>query len=158
VRVVRISARSDYALRACIELARSEHLTSTSEAIAASQGIPHSFLQTLLGDMRRAGLVRANRRPRGGYRLACPADEISVAEIMRAMDGSLVTVNGIDAGHLHYPRSAEALAGLWAAVGANARTLLEQVSLQDVATGRLPFSGSTAAADGPRGGSEALTG
>lgn len=135
---MRISARADYALRACIELARAGDLGSTSDAMAEAQRIPQSFLQNILGDMRRAGYVRSNGCRGGGYGLAMPADQVSVARVLRAMDGPLLRVHGMDPDELRYPESAQALAALWIAVRGNVAGLLEQVSLRDMAAGELP--------------------
>jgi Rrf2 family protein len=134
---MRISARADYALRACIQLARAEDFTSTSEAMAQEQGISQSFLQNILLEMRHAGYVSSTRARGGGYRLASPPDQITVADVVRAMDGPLVHVHGIDPDELRYPESTEDLATLWVAVCASVRALLEGVTLHDLATGRL---------------------
>lgn len=133
---MKISARADYAVRACIELVRAGRVGSTSEAIAEAQGIPQPFLQNILGDMRRAGYVESVNRRGGGYWLAAPADEVSVADVLRAMDGPLLTVHGVDARELRHPGSAESVAALWVAVRAGVATMLEPVSLRDVAAGR----------------------
>jgi Rrf2 family protein len=135
---VRISARADYALRACIELARAEDVTATSDAIAQAQGISQLFVQRILGDMRQAGYVDSTRGGRGGYRLASPPEQITVAEIVRAMEGPLVRVHGLDPHELRYPESTGDLAVLWTAVRACLETVLEGVTLRDLATGRLP--------------------
>ena len=128
----------DYALRACVHLARAEDLTSTSEVMAQAEGISQSFLQNILGEMRQAGYVGSTRARRGGYRLALPPGQITVADVVRAMDGPLVRVHGVDPDDLSYPRSTEDLATLWVAVRASVHALLEGVTLQDLATGRLP--------------------
>ena len=135
---MRITARAEYALRACVELARAEDLTSTSEAMAEAQGIPQSFLQRILGDMRQAGYVGSHSRRGGGYWLAFPPDQITVADVVRAMDGPLIRVHGMDPDDLLYPESTQDIATLWVAVRANVRAVLEHVTLQDLATGRLP--------------------
>jgi Rrf2 family protein len=135
---VRISARADYALRACIELARAEDITSTSDVIAQAQGISRQFVQRILGDMRHAGYVGSTRARLGGYRLASPPDQVTVADILRAMDGPLVRVHGVDPEELRYPGSTEHLATLWMAVRASLEALLDGVTLHDLATGRLP--------------------
>src|SRR5215212_10120834 len=114
---MRISARADYALRACIELAAAGDLTPTSEAMAQAQAISPAFLQNILADLRRAGYVRAARG--GGYRLTAPADQTLVADVLRAMDGPLVSVHGEDPTDVRYPGSAEPLAMLWIAIRAN---------------------------------------
>jgi Rrf2 family protein len=156
VAVVRISARADYALRACIQLARAEDFTSTSEAMAQEQGISQSFLQNILLEMRHAGYVGSTRARRGGYRLASPPGQITVADVVRAMDGPLVHVHGMDPDELRYPESTEDLATLWIAVRATVRGLLEGVTLQDLATGRLPALVSELAPGSHRPGGEPL--
>jgi Rrf2 family protein len=135
--LVKISARADYALRACIELARAGDRGSTSDAIAEAQDIPQAFLQNVMGDMRRAGHVRSNSRRGGGYWLATPPDRISVADVVRAMDGPLLQVHGVHPDDLRYPESTSVLADLWIAVRRDVTATLEQVSLLDLATGRL---------------------
>jgi Rrf2 family protein len=138
VAVVRISARADYALRACIELARADDITSSSDAIAQAQGISRQFVQRILGDMCHAGYVGSTRARRGGYRLASPADQITVADVVRAMEGPLVRVHGMDPDQLRYPESTQDLASLWIVVRARLEAVLEAVTLSDLATGRLP--------------------
>ncbi|RBY97118.1 transcriptional regulator [Blastococcus sp. TF02-8] len=133
---MKVSARADYALRACIELVRAGGQATSSEAISAAQDIPHSFLQNILGDLRRAGFVRANSRAGGGYRLAVPADRVTVADVVRALDGPLVCVHGVDPGELRYPDAAEPLGALWMAVRANVGAVLDDLTLLDLAAGR----------------------
>ncbi|MFF8289396.1 RrF2 family transcriptional regulator [Streptomyces sp. NPDC016309] len=136
---MRISARADYAVRAALLLAvgeRSDPLKA--EAMAEAQEIPHKFLEGILNDMRRGGLVTSQRGVNGGYRLARPAGEISVADVVRAVDGPLVSVRGVRPPELSYSGPAESLLQLWIALRANVRSILEGVSLADVASGRLP--------------------
>jgi Rrf2 family protein len=135
---MRISARADYALRACVELTRAGERGSTSEALSKAQDIPQPFLQNVLGDMRRAGYVRSSVRRRGGYWLAVPADEISVADVVRAMDGPLLRVRGEHPDELRYPESTAVVATLWSAVRTGMTTLLERISVRDLAAGELP--------------------
>jgi Rrf2 family protein len=150
---VRISARADYALRACIELAAAGERMVTSQALAEAQGISPSFLQNILQEMRRARLLRTGSRIGGGYQLARPPEETSVADILRAIDGPFVSVHGIEPRDVHYPESTESLATLWIAVRANIEAVLDNVSLRDVATSRLPESVSQLAGAGTaRGG------
>lgn len=136
---MQISARADYAVRAVLELAAAGHDTSLkAEAIAAAQGIPHKFLEGILGDLRRGGLVTSRRGGNGGYRLARPADEIAVADVIRVADGPLVSVRGVRPPQLSYTGPAESLLPLWVAVRANVRKILGEVTLADVATATLP--------------------
>ena len=134
---MRISARADYALRACIELARAD-ISSNSDVIAQAQGISRQFVQRILGDMRHAGYVDSTRARRGGYRLASPPELVTVADIVRALDGPLFRVHGVAPEELRYPESTEHLATVWMAVRALLEALLEGVTLHDLATGRLP--------------------
>jgi Rrf2 family protein len=156
--VLKMSARAEYALRGCIEMARAGKLTSTAEDIAQAHRISRKFLQNILGDLRRAGYVRSSSSRGGGYRLALPADQISVADILRAIDGPLVCVNGVDPNALRHPEAVEALTTLWIAIGARVRAVLEDVSLHDLATGRLPLLMPELADEPGRGPSSALTG
>ena len=135
---MRLSARVDYALRATVELAASADVLVTAEHLAESQGMPARFLETILLDLRRVGLVRSQRGPEGGYRLARPAAEISLADVIRAIDGPLAHVRGQRPEQLVYPGSAAPLRQVWVAVRASEREILEAVSLADVATGQLP--------------------
>ncbi|MGW0734878.1 RrF2 family transcriptional regulator [Streptomyces sp. NPDC002851] len=136
---MRISARADYAVRAALQLAASPGDDPLkAEAIAAAQDIPHKFLEGILNDMRRSGLVQSRRGGSGGYRLARDADAISLADVIRAVDGPLVSVRGVRPPELSYTGPAEALLPLWIALRANVREILDGVTLADVATGELP--------------------
>ncbi|GAB2684005.1 RrF2 family transcriptional regulator [Thalassiella azotivora] len=136
---MRISAKADYAVRAAIELASAEPGAATSaDALARAQEIPRKFLETILGDLRRAGLVRSVRGLNGGYHLAHDAARVSVADVVRAVDGPLMSVRGARPPELAYTGSAEPLLPLWVAVRANVRAVLETVTLADLASGRLP--------------------
>ncbi|MFD8076177.1 Rrf2 family transcriptional regulator [Streptomyces sp. NBC_00510] len=136
---MRISARADYAVRAALQLAASpEAGPMKAEAIAAAQDIPHKFLEGILNEMRRAGLVLSQRGGNGGYRLARPAGSISIADVIRAVDGPLVSVRGVRPPDLAYTGPAESLLPLWIALRSNVREILEGVSLADVAGAELP--------------------
>ncbi|MEV4680582.1 RrF2 family transcriptional regulator [Streptomyces kurssanovii] len=136
---MRISARADYAVRAALLLAGAKDTGPlNAEAIAEAQEIPHKYLESILNDMRRGGLVVSQRGAGGGYRLAKAPEDISVADVVRAVDGPLVSVRGVRPPELTYPGPAEALLPLWIAVRANVRMILEGVSLADIASGRLP--------------------
>ncbi|MER7958199.1 MULTISPECIES: RrF2 family transcriptional regulator [unclassified Streptomyces] len=136
---MRISARADYAVRAALQLAvsRPDEPLKT-EAIAEAQDIPHKFLEGILNDMRRGGLVVSRRGGNGGYRLAKPAESISIADVIRVVDGPLVSVRGVRPPDLSYTGSAESLLPLWVALRSNVREILEGVSLADVASAELP--------------------
>ncbi|WP_329377389.1 RrF2 family transcriptional regulator [Streptomyces sp. NBC_01716] len=145
---MRISARADYAVRAALELAMSgDEVPLKAEAIAAAQDIPHKFLEGILNDMRRGGLVVSRRGGNGGYRLAKGADSISVADVIRAVDGPLVSVRGVRPPELSYTGPAESLLPLWIALRANVRQILDVVTLADVASAGLPEGVSALAAD-----------
>ncbi|MEV5431805.1 Rrf2 family transcriptional regulator [Streptomyces sp. NPDC052701] len=136
---MRISARADYAVRAALELAAAgDDASLKAETIATAQGIPHKFLEGILGDLRRSGLVVSRRGGNGGYRLARPADSIAIADVIRAADGPLVSVRGVRPPQLTYTGPAESLLPLWIAVRANVRKILGEVTLADVATAALP--------------------
>jgi Rrf2 family protein len=136
---MRISARADYAVRAALQLAASpDDVPLKAESIADSQDIPHKFLEGILNDMRRGGLVVSRRGGNGGYRLARPAESISIADVIRAVDGPLVSVRGVRPPELSYTGPAESLLPLWIALRSNVREILEGVSLADVASSRLP--------------------
>ncbi|MBP2040945.1 Rrf2 family protein [Streptomyces avidinii] len=119
-----------------------------AEAIADAQDIPHKFLEGILNDMRRGGLVLSQRGGNGGYRLAGPARSISIADVIRVVDGPLVSVRGVRPPDLSYTGPAESLLPLWIALRANVREILDGVSLADVASGELPADVS-ALADTP---------
>jgi Rrf2 family protein len=145
---VRISARADYAVRAAIELAAAEPGTPvTAETIARNQRIPREFLENILRDLRRRGLVRSIRGAEGGSMLARPASEIRVAEVLRAVEGPLAAVRGVRPEALKYTGPAESLVDVWIALRASLRSVLDEVTLADIATGSLPKGVRKAAAD-----------
>jgi Rrf2 family protein len=135
---VHISARADYAVRAALELALSPGTPVKGDALARAQGIPPKFLGGILSTLRRAGLVRSQRGADGGYWLARPAAQISVADVIRAVDGPLAGVRGLRPEEVSYTGAAAALQPVWVAVRANLRLVLEHVSLAEVAAGELP--------------------
>src|SRR5690349_2096579 len=135
---VRVSAKADYALRAVIELAASPDGPVKGERIAQAQEIPLKFLENILGDLRHAGIVRSQRGAEGGYWLARPAEEITVADIVRAVEGPIANVRGLGPEAVEYAGSAERLRDVWIAVRANLRAVLEHVTLADPARGELP--------------------
>jgi Rrf2 family protein len=135
---VRVSAKSDYALRAVIELAATADGPVKGERIAQAQEIPLKFLENILGDLRHAGIVRSQRGVDGGYWLARPADEITVAEVVRAVDGPIANVRGIGPEQVEYAGSAGPLREVWIAVRASLRTVLERVTIADLERGELP--------------------
>jgi Rrf2 family protein len=135
---VRTTAKADYAVRAAIELAASGDGPVKAEAIAEAQSIPLNFLENILVDLRRAGVVESKRGASGGYTLARPAGEISIADVIRAVDGPLANVRGMSAESLEYEGSAERLRDVWVALRVSVRSVLEGVMLADVARGELP--------------------
>lgn len=135
---MRLSARVDYALRAAVELAAATDPPVSRDALADAQGIPAKFLEAILRDLRGAGIVRSQRGATGGYRLGRPASEISLADVIRAVDGELANVRGERPEDLSYRGSAEALQEVWIALRASERAVLETVTLADVAAADLP--------------------
>lgn len=108
------------------------------EAIATAQGIPLRFLENILGDLRNAGIVESRRGVEGGYLLARPADQIALADVVRAVDGPLANVAGIKPNNLAYEGAAEQLREVWVAVRAALRSVLEETTIADVANKKLP--------------------
>jgi Rrf2 family protein len=136
---VRISAKADYAVRAGIELARTTDGPTKGDAISKAQHIPLKFLENILIDMRHAGLVRSQRGADGGYWLARPGNEISVADVIRAVEGPLASVRGESPEDIDYPEGAVKLQRVWIAVRSSLRSVAENVSLADLAAeGKLP--------------------
>jgi Rrf2 family protein len=135
---VNVSAKVDYAIRALVTLAASGGGPVKAETLANAQEIPVNFLENILGDLRRAGVVATLRGAEGGYRLARPAQEITLADIIRPLDGPLAAVRGVRPEALEYSSPTEHLQDVWVAVRASLRSVLESVTLQDVASGRLP--------------------
>jgi len=144
---MRISAKADYAVRAALELAAATELPVKGERIAEAQGIPLKFLENILVDLRQAGLVASQRGPEGGYRLDLPADQISVADVIRAVDGPLAVVHGDRPDVMKYEGAADGLEDVWVALRANVRAVLEQVSVADIVEGSLPAIVRELAAD-----------
>jgi Rrf2 family protein len=136
---VRITAKADYAVRAALELAGSEDGTPVKgEQLADAQKIPLQFLEHILLDLKRHELVKAKRGVRGGYWLARKPGDITVADVIRAVEGPLANIHDISPEATEYPGNAEHLRDVWVAVRANLRAVLEDVSLADVRAGNLP--------------------
>jgi Rrf2 family protein len=144
---VRVSAKSDYAIRAAVELAAAGEGPVKGERLAQAQEIPSNFLENILSDLRNAGIVSSRRGADGGYWLARPAAEVSLADIIRAVDGPLANVRGVRSEQVAYQGSAEKLRDVWVAVRASLRGVLENVTLADLARGELPESVRALAAD-----------
>jgi Rrf2 family protein len=134
---VRTTAKADYAVRAAVELAAAGG-QRTAEQIAQAQDIPANFLENILRDLRRAGIVDSRRGQQGGYALARAADEISIADVIRAVEGPLANVRGYPPEDLEYDGASARLRDVWVALRANVRNVLERVTLADVASGELP--------------------
>jgi Rrf2 family protein len=138
---MRVSAKADYALRAAAELAAAEGSGPVKgEQLARAQSIPPKFLENILLELRHSGLVQSQRGVEGGYWLARPADEITLAEVIRAVEGPLANVRGTRPEAVEYTGTAEPLRRVWIAVRASLRGVLESVTLADVARGELPAS------------------
>lgn len=135
---MRISAKADYALRALTVLADAGATRTKGDDIAAQQDIPLHFLENILRDLKRSGIVDARRGSTGGYCLAVDANTVTVADVIRVVEGPLADVHGQAPEDLAYPGPAAGLRDLWVAVRANLRAVLETVTLADVAAGRLP--------------------
>jgi Rrf2 family protein len=136
---MRISAKADYAVRAVVELAACrDEKPVKAERIATAQGIPLNFLENILGELRHAGIVRSHRGAEGGFRLARPPGEITIADVIRAVEGPLASVRGAPPEESAYPGASEVLPRVWIAVRANLRKVVEQVTVVDVARGKLP--------------------
>jgi Rrf2 family protein len=136
---MRVSAKSDYALRALIELAsRPAGVAVTAEELGRRQEIPHGFLQAILAELRRAGLVRSQRGQAGGWLMARLPEDVTVADVIRAVDGPLVNVYGIRPEAVSYKESTRGLQLVWIAARSSLRDVLERVSIRDLADGALP--------------------
>ena len=136
---MRISAKADYAVRAMVELAATvEEKPIKAERIATAQDIPLNFLENILGELRHAGLVRSHRGAEGGFRLARDPASISVADVIRAVDGPLASVRGAPPEESEYKGASEALPRVWIAVRANLRRVVEHVTVADIALGKIP--------------------
>jgi Rrf2 family protein len=144
---MRVSAKVDYAVRAAVELAVAGDGPVKGERIADAQKIPLKFLENILLELKHAGLVQSQRGAEGGYWLAKPADEIVLAEVIRAVEGPIANVRGERPERVEYSGAAEPLRDVWIAVRANLRAVLERVTVADVAAGRLPEAISRLAAD-----------
>jgi Rrf2 family protein len=136
---MRISAKADYAVRAALELAEAGGEPVKGEKLAAAQDIPLQFLEHILLELKHARLVQARRGARGGYWLARPAEEITVADVIRAVEGPLANIHEAAPEELHYAGAAERLRDVWVAVRANLRAVLESITLADLISKQLPW-------------------
>ena len=145
---MRVSAKSDYALRALIEMAsRVDGRPVSAEELGRLQEIPHGFLQAILADLRRSGIVMSQRGQSGGWRMGRGATDVSVADVIRAVDGPLVSVYGLRPEAVSYNETAEVLQHVWIAARHSLRDVFEHVSIQQLADGKLPKAVTTRTSD-----------
>jgi Rrf2 family protein len=135
---MRISAKADYAVRAAVELASAGDEPVKGEKLAESQEIPLQFLEHILLELKHARIVRARRGARGGYWLAKPPQDITLADVIRAVEGPLANIQDLAPEQTKYPGNAAPLRDVWIAVRASLRRVLEQVTLADLRDGNLP--------------------
>ncbi|HEY3736902.1 MAG TPA: Rrf2 family transcriptional regulator [Jatrophihabitans sp.] len=135
---MQISAKTDYAVRALLNLAAHEPELVKVDVIVAEQGLPRKFIEAILGELRRAGLVRSQRGAEGGYALAKKADEITIGAVLRAVDGPLAEVRGLRPHETEYQGVAAHLPEVWVAVRASLRQVLDETTLAQVLSGDLP--------------------
>ena len=135
---MRVSAKADYALRGLLEIAAAPAPPVKRDEIARAQKIPVKFLETILGDLKHAGIVTSQRGSEGGYALARPAEEITVADVMRVIEGPLASVRDVRPEALEYSGVAAPLRDVFVALRAHMRDVLEAVSLADLVSGELP--------------------
>jgi len=136
---VRVSAKSDYALRALIEIAANTDAAAvTAEELGRRQDIPRGFLQAILADLRRADIVMSQRGQAGGWRMAKDPESVTVADVIRAVDGPLVSVYGLRPEAVTYNESAQILQHVWIAARSSLREVFERVTIKSLADRRLP--------------------
>jgi Rrf2 family protein len=135
---VQISAKTDYAVRALLLLASRYPALVKVDVLTVQQGLPRKFVEAILSELRRAGLVRSQRGADGGYALARPADEITIGAVIRVVDGPLAEVRGLRPHETTYTGVAEHLPDVWVAMRASLRTVLDETTLEAVLTGNLP--------------------
>ena len=135
---MRVSAKADYAVRAAAELAAHDDGPVKGELLADAQDIPLQFLEHILLELKHHGIVRARRGAKGGYWLARPADEVTIADIVRAVEGPIAHVQSTPPEAISYRGNAEPLQEVWIAVRASLRAVLEEVTLADLVSGEMP--------------------
>jgi Rrf2 family protein len=135
---MRISAKADYAVRAAVEMAAAGDQPVKGERLAEAQEIPLQFLEHILLELKHARLVRARRGARGGYWLAKPPEEITLANVIRAVEGPLANIQDHAPEATEYPGNAEQLRDVWIAVRASLRRVLEHVTIADLRDGKIP--------------------
>jgi Rrf2 family protein len=144
---MQVSARMEYAVQALVELAAQGGGPVKGERLAEAQHIPSKFLEAILAQLRHDGLLLSRRGGDGGYWLARPAAAITVADVMRAVDGPLARVRGLPPETVFYRGAAERLSDVWIAVRASLRDVLEQVTIADLVDGHLPEALTSLTAD-----------
>ena len=137
---MQISAKSDYAIRALLQLAAEEPELVKVDVIVREQGLPRKFVEAILGELRRDSIVRSQRGAEGGYALARPATEITLGQVIRAVDGPLAEVRGLRPHETAYDGVAAHLPQVWIAVRASLRRVLDETTLAQVLSGKLPSS------------------
>jgi len=135
---MRVSAKVDYAVRAVAELAAADEGPIKGERLAEAQAIPLQFLEHILLELKHSGIVRARRGAKGGYWLARPAGEVTIADVIRAVEGPIADVQSTPPEAIEYSGNAERLREVWVAVRASMRSVLEEVTLADLVSGELP--------------------
>ena len=135
---MRVTAKAEYAVRAVMELAGGEGDPVKRDTIVAAQAIPPKFLENILAELRHAGLVESQRGSEGGYWLSVPPEKITVADIMRAVEGPLASVRSSRPETLEYEGLAEPLQYVWVALRTAIRSVLETVTVADLISGKLP--------------------
>jgi Rrf2 family protein len=138
---MRVSAKSDYALRALIEITRrcaDGGQVVAAEEISKAQKIPHGFLQGILADLRKAGIVASQRGQSGGWKMAIDPSDVTIADVMRAVDGPIVSISGTRPENVEYNERAVVLQRVWIAARASLRDVLEHTTIADLAEGKLP--------------------
>jgi Rrf2 family protein len=135
---MRISAKADYAVRAAVELAAAGEEPVKGEKLANDQDIPLQFLEHILLELKHARIVRARRGAKGGYWLAKPPEEVTLADVIRAVEGPLANIQDIAPESTEYPGNAAKLSDVWVAVRSSLRGVLETVTLADLRDGNLP--------------------
>lgn len=135
---MQISAKTDYAVRALLSLASREPDLVKIDTVVTEQGMPRKFVEAILGELRRAGMVRSQRGAEGGYALAKPAAEITLGSVLRAVDGPLAEVRGLRPHETNYAGVAQHLPEVWVAVRSSLRLVLDEITLSQVLAGELP--------------------
>lgn len=135
---MQISAKTDYAVRALLTLASHANELVKIDTVIADQGMPRKFVEAILGELRRAGIVRSQRGSEGGYGLARPAAQITLGSVLRAVDGPLAEVRGLRPQETEYAGVAEHLPEVWVAVRSSLRRVLDETTVADVLSGKLP--------------------